>query len=44
MGVGGAFGDVVRVQPPLVIGEDELDRAVGIIDEAATSLAAKQVG
>src|ERR1019366_4758120 len=25
IGVGGAFGNVVRVQPPLVIGEEELD-------------------
>ena len=34
IGVGGFFGNVVRIQPPLVIGEDELDRAVTIIEES----------
>ena len=29
IGVGGTFGNVVRVQPPLVIGEEELDRFEG---------------
>jgi 4-aminobutyrate aminotransferase / (S)-3-amino-2-methylpropionate transaminase / 5-aminovalerate transaminase len=44
IGVGGTFGNVVRVQPPLVIGEEDLDRAIGIIEEAVTSLAAQPVG
>ena len=34
VGVGGFFGDVVRMQPPLVIGEDQLQTAVRAIDEA----------
>ena len=44
IGVGGTFGNVVRIQPPLVIGEGELDRAVGVIEEAVASLAAQPVG
>jgi 4-aminobutyrate aminotransferase / (S)-3-amino-2-methylpropionate transaminase / 5-aminovalerate transaminase len=44
IGVGGAFGNVVRVQPPLVIGEEDLDRALRVIEEAVTSLAATPVG
>jgi 4-aminobutyrate aminotransferase len=44
IGVGGTFGNVVRVQPPLVIGEEDLDRAIGVIEEAVTSLAATPVG
>src|ERR1017187_6583435 len=44
IGVGGSLGNVVRVQPPLVIGEEELDRAIGVIEEAVTSLAAQPVG
>jgi 4-aminobutyrate aminotransferase / (S)-3-amino-2-methylpropionate transaminase / 5-aminovalerate transaminase len=43
IGVGGAFGNVVRVQPPLVIGEEDLDRALRVIEEAVTSLAATPV-
>jgi len=43
IGVGGTFGNVVRIQPPLVIGEGELDRAIGVIEEAVTSLAAQPV-
>ena len=38
VGVGGYFGNVVRVQPPLVIADDELDRAVGVLEEAVASL------
>jgi 4-aminobutyrate aminotransferase-like enzyme len=44
IGVGGTFGNVVRVQPPLVIGEDDLARAIGVIEEAVTSLATQPVG
>ncbi len=38
IGVGGTFGNVVRMQPPLVIGEEDLDRAIRVIEEAVTSL------
>jgi len=44
IGVGGSLGNVVRIQPPLVIGEEELDRAIGVIEEAVTSLTAQPVG
>jgi 4-aminobutyrate aminotransferase-like enzyme len=37
------LGNVVWGQPPLVIGEDDLDHAIGIIEEAVTSLAAQPV-
>jgi 4-aminobutyrate aminotransferase-like enzyme len=33
----------VRIQPPLVIGEEELDRAIGVIEEAVSSLSAQPV-
>ena len=38
VGVGGYFGNVVRIQPPLVIRDQELDRAVGVIESAIASL------
>ena len=44
IGIGGSLGNVVRIQPPLVIGEEELDRAVGVIEEAVSSLSAQPVG
>jgi len=44
IGVGGSLGNVVRIQPPLVIGEEDLDRAIGVIEEAVTSLSAQPVG
>jgi 4-aminobutyrate aminotransferase/(S)-3-amino-2-methylpropionate transaminase len=44
IGIGGSLGNVVRIQPPLVIDEQELDRALGVIEEAVTSLAAQPVG
>ena len=31
IGVGGVYGNVLRIQPPLTISEDELDRFVGIL-------------
>ena len=34
IGVGGTYGNVLRVQPPLVIGEEALERAVGALDRA----------
>ncbi|HEY6377722.1 MAG TPA: aspartate aminotransferase family protein [Candidatus Dormibacteraeota bacterium] len=39
IGVGGQAGNVLRVQPPLVIEEAQLDRALGIIEEAVAGLA-----
>jgi 4-aminobutyrate aminotransferase len=30
----GAYGQVVRIIPPLVTTEDEIDLAIGVIDEA----------
>jgi 4-aminobutyrate aminotransferase/(S)-3-amino-2-methylpropionate transaminase len=39
IGVGGQAGNVLRVQPPLVIEEPQLDRALGIIEEAVAGLA-----
>jgi 4-aminobutyrate aminotransferase-like enzyme len=44
IGVGGSLGNVVRIQPPLVIGEEDLDRAIGVIEEAVSSLSAQPVG
>jgi 4-aminobutyrate aminotransferase len=38
VGVGGYFGNVVRLQPPLVISEAELDHAVGALEDAITSV------
>jgi len=34
VGLGGFHGNVLRVQPPLVISDDELDRAVSALDRA----------
>lgn len=34
IGVGGTYGNVLRVQPPLVIGEEALERAVKALDRA----------
>ena len=34
IGVGGTYGNVLRVQPPLVIGEEALDQAVEALDRA----------
>ena len=34
VGVGGFFGNIVRIQPPLVIDEEQLGEAVGAIDRA----------
>ncbi len=37
IGVGGTYGNVLRVQPPLVIGEEALERAVRALDGALGS-------
>ncbi len=34
IGVGGIHGNVVRLQPPLVIGKEELDRAITLLAES----------
>ena len=39
IGVGGQEGNVLRVQPPLVITQEELGRALDVIDEALATVA-----
>ena len=39
VGVGGQGGNVVRIQPPLVIADDDLDRALDVVDHALTQAA-----
>jgi 4-aminobutyrate aminotransferase-like enzyme len=34
VGLGGFYGNVLRLQPPLVIDEEDLDRAVDALDRA----------
>lgn len=34
VGVGGIYGNVLRIQPPLVISRGELDRALHVVEEA----------
>lgn len=34
IGVGGVYGNVLRIQPPLVITAEQLERALSILDEA----------
>ncbi|MBI3650739.1 MAG: aspartate aminotransferase family protein [Acidobacteria bacterium] len=38
VGVGGAFGNVLRLQPPLVISHEQLDRAVNALEESFIEL------
>ena len=38
VGHGGVLGNVLRIQPPLVISKDELNRAVDIIDQCLAEL------
>jgi 4-aminobutyrate aminotransferase/(S)-3-amino-2-methylpropionate transaminase len=37
LGLGGAYGNVLRVQPPLTISDDELDKALAAIKEVMES-------
>ena len=37
IGVGGTYGNVLRVQPPLVISDEALDCAVAALDRALTA-------
>jgi len=38
IGVGGTFGNVLRIQPPLVISETEIENALSIIENALSKL------
>ena len=38
IGVGGSLGNIVRVQPPLTITDDELDRVVEVLQESLNTL------
>jgi 4-aminobutyrate aminotransferase len=38
VGVGGQAGNVVRFQPPLIIGDEDLDRAVDTLDHALNQI------
>lgn len=38
IGVGGVYGNVLRIQPPLVISEQQLEKALGILDSALSEL------
>jgi 4-aminobutyrate aminotransferase-like enzyme len=42
VGVGGVYGNVVRVQPPLVITRPQIDQAVDAIAHALDQVQAKQ--
>ncbi|MDQ3930064.1 MAG: hypothetical protein M3328_13075, partial [Chloroflexota bacterium] len=39
VGVGGVYGNVVRIQPPLVITREQLDRALEVVEEALGQVA-----
>jgi 4-aminobutyrate aminotransferase len=39
VGVGGQLANVIRIQPPLVISDDELDRTLDVLDQALTQAA-----
>lgn len=39
IGVGGNFGNVLRVQPPLVIEDDQLERVVGVLADGLAAAA-----
>src|SRR6476620_196021 len=39
VGVGGQLANVVRIQPPLVISDDDLDRTLEVLDHALTQAA-----
>ena len=38
IGVGGSYGNVLRLQPPLTISDDEIDKAVSVIQESFNGL------
>ena len=39
VGVGGVYGNVVRIQPPLVITRDQLDQALSVVEQALLAVA-----
>ena len=39
VGVGGQLTNVVRIQPPLVISDEDLDRTLEVLDQALTQAA-----
>jgi 4-aminobutyrate aminotransferase-like enzyme len=39
VGVGGQLANVVRIQPPLVISDEDLDRTLEVLDHALTQAA-----
>jgi 4-aminobutyrate aminotransferase-like enzyme len=39
LGVGGANGNVIRFQPPLVISKPQIDKAINIFQEALQEIA-----
>jgi 4-aminobutyrate aminotransferase-like enzyme len=39
VGVGGQLANVVRIQPPLVISDEDLDRTLEVLDQALTQAA-----
>src|SRR5579864_2741979 len=43
IGVGGVFGNVVRMQPPLVISRQQLDKALDVLEQAFAELSGKKV-
>jgi 4-aminobutyrate aminotransferase / (S)-3-amino-2-methylpropionate transaminase / 5-aminovalerate transaminase len=42
VGVGGVYGNVVRVQPPLVISSEQLDHALDVIEQALREAAGQK--
>jgi len=43
IGVGGVFGNVVRMQPPLVISRQQLDKALDVLEQAFAEISGKRV-
>jgi len=39
VGVGGQLANVIRIQPPLIISDTELDRTLEVLDQALTQTA-----
>jgi 4-aminobutyrate aminotransferase len=39
VGVGGQLANVIRIQPPLIISDDQLDRTLEVLDQALTQVA-----
>jgi 4-aminobutyrate aminotransferase len=42
VGVGGVFGNVVRIQPPLVITREQLDRALEVLEQALAQVSGSE--